>query len=93
MSDTPTPETDADFPSLKRATNGTAVWVQIGRLRNLERQRDEAKADADALADALNDILSEVLTCACGECYACKHFDRWNRLTETYRLKYKEDSK
>ena len=46
MSDRPTPETDADFPALKRAPNGTAVWVQIGRLRNLERQRDEARTGA-----------------------------------------------
>ena len=53
MSDRPTPETDADFPALKRAPNGTAVWVQIGRLRNLERNRDEARELVWELRDAI----------------------------------------
>jgi hypothetical protein len=46
------------------------------------------KRDADALAEALNDILSEVLTCACGECYACENFAKWDKLTEDYKEKY-----
>ena len=45
----PTPETDAEFPSLRHRPDETALWVSIGRLRDLERQRDEARDRLRAL--------------------------------------------
>jgi len=49
----PTPETDAQFPSVKHRHDDTGVWVSLGTLRNLERQRDEARELARELRDAL----------------------------------------
>jgi hypothetical protein len=54
-----TPETDACFPSPKLVPDETGVWVQIGRLRNLERQRNEVRALARELRDALGIALNQ----------------------------------
>lgn len=42
MSDTP--RTDALFPSQRTADDRTAVWVEIGWIRALERELNAARA-------------------------------------------------
>lgn len=59
MKTRPTPETDAEFPSFRHRPDEIAVWVSIGRLRDLERERDEAREQAAELLEALELLLDQ----------------------------------
>jgi hypothetical protein len=81
-------EANADRQRLREALSQAGAGQFLRAVDSTPPPPVVAKADADALANALDDILSEVLTCACGECYACKHFEKWDKLTEVYKEKY-----
>jgi hypothetical protein len=81
-------EANADRQRLREALSQAGAGQFLRAVDSIPPPPVVAKADADALADALNSILSEVLTCACGECYACENFEKWDKLTEDYKEKY-----
>jgi len=81
-------EAKADRQRLREALSQAGAGQFLDTISATPPPPVVAKADADALAEALNDILSEVLTCACGDCYACEHFAKWEKLTEDYKEKH-----
>jgi hypothetical protein len=81
-------EAKADRQRLREALSQAGAGQFLRAVDSTPPPPVVAKADADALAEALNDILSEVLTCACGECYACENFAKWDKLTEDYKKKH-----
>jgi hypothetical protein len=44
---------------MKHRHDDTGVWVSLGTLRNLERQRDEARELARELRDALERVINQ----------------------------------
>jgi hypothetical protein len=81
-------EANADRQRLREALSQAGAGQFLRAVDSTPPPPVVAKADADALANALDDILSEVLTCACGDCYACEHFAKWEKLTEDYKKKH-----
>lgn len=51
MSDRPTPETESHFPSSRHKDDSWVVSCEIGLIRNLERERDEARENAQHWCD------------------------------------------